>query len=154
STGASVSVAQRALVVAIPDSSGIGVAIFKRKLHVEKVSFSVTLLSGSTTNWYVNTIWSGSWKPEAGYGSYHDYSGRGFITNGVEQPPADISPLSVGVMHKSTITQSDNQLTWDLDGKVITETVAPLPVTDRILALGAWESSAAYYNVVFEGTLN
>lgn len=154
STGAAVSVNQRALVIVSPEGGGIGVAIFKKKLHVEKASFSFTLLSGNTANWYINTIWSGSWNPDSGYGGYHDYTGRGFIINGTEHSPADVSPLSVGVMHENTVEQSDSEIKWSQDGSVMTQTVSPLPVKDRIFALGAYDSSAAFYHVIFEGTLN
>jgi len=153
-TDATVAVNQGALVVTAPTGGGIGAAIFKKQLHVDKASFRVLLLSGSTTNWYINTLWSGSWNPDAGYGAYHDTTGRGFIINGTEYSPSDVSPLSVGVMHNNTVEQSDTQIKWTQDGTVMTETVTPLPVTNRILALGAYDSSAAFYNVVFEGTLN
>ncbi len=152
STEATVSVNQRALTVAAYDT--IGVAIFKKKLHVDKASFTVTLLSGTTTNWYINTIWSGSWNPDAGFAGYHDNTGRGFIINGTKYAAAVTSPLSVGGLHDAAIEQSDTELKWDQDGDVMTEAVGPLPVTDRSFALGAWQASAAYYDVVFEGTLN
>jgi hypothetical protein len=152
STEATVSVGQNALVIDAHNT--IGVAIFKKKLHVDKASFSVTLLSGYTTNWYINTIWTGTWNPDAGYGGYHDTTGRGFIINGTKYSPDDVSPIAVGVLHDVTVTQSNTTLEWDQDGTPMTQTVGPLPVTDRSLALGAWESAAAFYNVVFEGTLN
>jgi len=153
SPGASVSVSQKALVVTSA-SNDIGVAILKKKLHVYKVSYQVTLLAGNTTNWYINTVWDGRWNPAAGYGGYHDYTGRGFLINCSKYTPADVSPLSVGVLEDVVIEQTDNQLNWTQVGVVMTENVAPVPVTDRILALGAWESSAAFYNLVIEATLN
>lgn len=153
STGATVSVKGGALVV-VPAEGDTGIAIFKKQLHVNRASFKATLMSGTTLLWYVNTIWSGYWNPDAGYAGYHDYTGRGFIANGTEYPPAEVTPISVGVLQSNTIEQTDSELTWDQDGSVIKQTVAPLPVTDRIFGLGATRSSAAFYNVVFEGTLN
>jgi hypothetical protein len=153
SPGASVSVSQKALVVTSA-SNDIGVAILRKKLHVYKTSYQVTLLAGNTTNWYINTVWDGRWNPAAGYGGYHDYTGRGFLINGSKYTPADVSPLSVGVLEDVVIEQTDTQLSWTQVGVVMTENVAPVPVTDRNLALGAWESSAAFYNLVIEATLN
>jgi hypothetical protein len=153
STGTTQMVNQKALVItAAPDE--IGVAIFKKKLHTSKLSFSVTLLSGKTTNWYINTIWSGYWNPDSAYAGYHDYSGRGFVINGEQINPDDVSPLSVGVMQNVVIEQTDSELKWEQGGVTITHAVAPVPVNDRILAIGAWDASAAFYNVVIEGTLN
>jgi hypothetical protein len=130
------------------------VALFRRKLHVDKASFTATLLSGSTFNWYINTLWTGAWDPPAGYSGYHDKTGRGFVINGSDYSPDDVSPLSVGVSHTITVEQSNTELRWEQDGTAISADVSPLPVTDRNLALGAWDSSAAFYDVVIEGTLD
>ncbi len=135
-------------------SNDVGVAIFTKKLHVDKLAYQVTLLTGKTTLWYINTVWVGSWNPDAGYGGHHDNTGRCFIINGTEYNSDAVTPITVGILQTNTIEHSNSKLKWDQGDNVIAKAVGPLPVTDRILALGAWQSSAAFYNIVFECAWN
>jgi hypothetical protein len=140
----------------------LAITRFKKELRTDLLRYDARVIEAEDDkyhiNFYVRTLWDGSWQANQGYGGIHRDDGRLFTFKGVSDNQAWGSKIINDHRYAVVVTISDltstSEISWDVDGKIETRQGQFDTNTNRSLFLGGWRSTVLFDNIVIEGQLD
>jgi len=139
----------------VPHGGRPGVAINRNRFSVRILEFTARGETGSHVNWYVHTVWTGSYRPRIGIGGFINKDGCSLIVNGrVIALPG--SPKIDRGEHRYKIVINDGRVFWGIDGRLVTERLIPpsLEKGSGRVAVGGWKSRVVFSSIRIVGTVH
>jgi hypothetical protein len=140
------------------EGGSFAITRFKKELRTDLLRYEAkvidTINDNYHINFYVRTLWDGSWQANGGYGGIHRKDGRLFSFKGVYDNPSWGNTIASHHRYKVVVKISESIISWDVDGDIVARQGQFDTNTNRSLLLGGWQSTVLFDNIVIEGELD